>query len=410
MKHFHNNHPKFIQVFGMFLFSVLLSLCAVFSRNEKASNPDEALIEDLTPDIISPGLAFVNVTVCRTDGDDPSELTDTLYHYNSGWYEDFFCRYDDAEMAQYSHMEFDDEGRAAYSLHFDESPHVTYCEEEVIERNDATHTARRYYYKSEKLPYEDRFYITNRYLFDFYDLYFTEDGRVLSQLEYCRNDLGWGDCFILSGGYWADYKEDRLSFEIDYNVWDETSVVWYNFRYYEYDENGTLTNIIYDGDLGDDQDLTVLSFEELDAAGHEWALYTYRIRQDYTFHCHNGSTISIYPRVWESFDREHPVLQKTAADGTVELALYRETMPHLDEETDAAFCSTLSPWVVTEASPNHFYTIQPGDCLSSISEEYYGDSRYADLIYQENCGRIYMRSPDLILPGKRIYLPFLVPE
>lgn len=57
-------------------------------------------------------------------------------------------------------------------------------------------------------------------------------------------------------------------------------------------------------------------------------------------------------------------------------------------------------------TPGAYYTIQPGDSLSSIAERAYGDGNKWRVIYDANANAIGP-NPNVIQSGQRIYIPTL---
>ncbi|MDD3788664.1 MAG: peptidoglycan-binding protein LysM [Petrimonas sp.] len=64
----------------------------------------------------------------------------------------------------------------------------------------------------------------------------------------------------------------------------------------------------------------------------------------------------------------------------------------------------VAPEPVPEAVPEkEFYTVKPGDTLSKISKEVYGDAMKYNKIFEAN--RPMLSNPDLIYPGQVLVIP-----
>ncbi|RMF69149.1 MAG: LysM peptidoglycan-binding domain-containing protein [Calditrichaeota bacterium] len=55
-----------------------------------------------------------------------------------------------------------------------------------------------------------------------------------------------------------------------------------------------------------------------------------------------------------------------------------------------------------------YYTVQPGDWLSTIAEHFYGDASKYELLLHANKDKI--KDPNLIYPGQRLRIPVLESE
>jgi nucleoid-associated protein YgaU len=53
--------------------------------------------------------------------------------------------------------------------------------------------------------------------------------------------------------------------------------------------------------------------------------------------------------------------------------------------------------------PAQFYTVKPGDSLSKIAKEYYGDAMKYPVIFEAN--KPMLKDPDLIYPGQVLRIP-----
>src|SRR2546428_430742 len=63
---------------------------------------------------------------------------------------------------------------------------------------------------------------------------------------------------------------------------------------------------------------------------------------------------------------------------------------------------------MAQATPGSNYTVQPGDTLSSIAQQAYGDSNKWQIIYDAN-KQVIGSDPNLIHPGQVLYIPVLSP-
>ncbi len=63
---------------------------------------------------------------------------------------------------------------------------------------------------------------------------------------------------------------------------------------------------------------------------------------------------------------------------------------------------------MAQATPGSNYTVQPGDTLSSIAHQAYGDGNKWQTIYDAN-KQVIGSDPNLIHPGQVLYIPVLSP-
>jgi LysM repeat protein len=59
-------------------------------------------------------------------------------------------------------------------------------------------------------------------------------------------------------------------------------------------------------------------------------------------------------------------------------------------------------------TPGSYYTVQPGDTLSSIAQQAYGDSNQWQIIYDAN-KQVIGNDPNVIFPGQVLFIPPLTP-
>ena len=62
----------------------------------------------------------------------------------------------------------------------------------------------------------------------------------------------------------------------------------------------------------------------------------------------------------------------------------------------------------TSPTPGSNYTVQPGDTLSGIAQQAYGDGNQWQIIYNANT-QVIGNNPNLIRPGEVLYIPPLAP-
>src|SRR5947209_16686076 len=63
---------------------------------------------------------------------------------------------------------------------------------------------------------------------------------------------------------------------------------------------------------------------------------------------------------------------------------------------------------MAQATPGSNYTVQPGDTLSGIAQQAYGDGNQWPKIYNANT-QVIGNDPNLIRPGEVLYIPALSP-
>jgi spore germination protein YaaH len=61
---------------------------------------------------------------------------------------------------------------------------------------------------------------------------------------------------------------------------------------------------------------------------------------------------------------------------------------------------------MAQATPGSYYTVQPGDTLSAIAQQAYGDANQWQKIYNVNT-QVIGSDPDLIRPGEMLYIPLI---
>ncbi len=304
-------------------------------------------------------------------------------------------RFDEAEIAETSHACFDERNRLTYVLGY--SPAIlgdgrSYCEERIYSRDDAAHTCRYIYYKSNSSPYKDGYYIAFRYMFETCDYRFDEEERLLSFLSYRRNvgsdPNGYSEELFFDEGYQAGYDGKYLTEELWYrDFWGTNEVGVWQYRIYRYNEQG---DCILQASVTED-DIMVVCYEYDKDAGQA-DVYTYQVTEDFELSCDDGSICFLRPG-WGK-----PAVRKVAADGSVERTLF------YGQAMDMGQRHYLMPEEVEETADDHKYTVRPGDCLWDIAKRCYGHGAYCELIYHENRSVV---GPDenLLVPGMRLYLP-----
>lgn len=302
--------------------------------------------------------------------------------------------YSEEEMAEFTHASFDDKNRICYMLGY--TPAILtdagYCEEQIFDRDDLEHTCRHIYYKANSSLYQGDFYVAYRYLFDVCYYQFTEDGRLLSRLDYSReagSDLsGYGEELFYNRGYRAEYDGERLMEElVCYNFWGTNEAGSWEHRAYQYNEQGDCILKV----VTTEDEILVLSYE-YDEADHQVSEYIYRVKENWEFTCEDGSVMR-FQAAWGS-----PAVEKRKPDGTVEKAYVYGRVMDLGQE------AYLMPEDVEETVDDHTYVVKPGDNLWNIARRHYGNGGRYELIYYVNRERIGA-DENLILPGTRLYVP-----
>jgi nucleoid-associated protein YgaU len=59
--------------------------------------------------------------------------------------------------------------------------------------------------------------------------------------------------------------------------------------------------------------------------------------------------------------------------------------------------------VVNPEPPAQYYDVKPGDSLSKIAKQVYGDAQKYNLIFEAN--RPMLKDPDAIFPGQKLRIP-----
>lgn len=303
--------------------------------------------------------------------------------------------YDEEEIAEISHACFDESKRLLYVLGY--SPSIlsgsrSYCEENIYQRDDAKHTCRYIYYKSNSMPYKDGYYVASRYMFEVSDYQFDEDGRLQKSLTYRRDvgsdPYGYSQELFFNRAYVASYEGAYLMSEFQYyDYWGTNEVGAWEYRLYQYNDQG---NPILEVVTTEDE-ITLYSYEYHEDKG-QVEVSTYLVKEDWELLCDDGSTYYFRPQ-WES-----PAIKKVAADGTVEKELFYGKGMDLGQQ------HYLMQEEVEETVDDHRYIVSPGDCLWNIAYKSYGNGEYYDLIYRVNRSIIGW-DEDLILPGTRLYIP-----
>lgn len=322
--------------------------------------------------------------------------------YGKYAYQDLAKSYSMEEIAESLHTSFDEQGRLTYTLGIGWGKN-RYCEEQIYDWDDAAHTCRNIYYKAnyyqtDIVPDASLYYINNRFLFDMGDYQFSEDGRLLSWLSYSRNlDYSkpnhWSNELFFDRGYQADYKDDKLMEELmchDYSSTTHESGSW-EYRVYQYNAQGDCILRVTTT-----QDEILLSCYEYDKAAGQVDEYVYRLKEDWTLTCEDGSEFLFHFR--GDYLHGLPAVTKTAADKTTEKKLLYSKTPDMGQQ------HYLMPQDVEETLTEHKYVVQPGDCLWDIAYRHYGNGSYNEIIYRAN-RQLIGRDRNMILPGVRLYIP-----
>lgn len=303
--------------------------------------------------------------------------------------------YDEEEIAESTHAAFDEKNRMLYALGYTSAileDRISYCEEQVYEWDDINHTCRHIYYKSNSRLCDWGYYVALRYMFDVCYYQFTEDGRLLSRLDYSRDvgsdPFGYSEELYFNRGYQAEYDGELLKEELlCYNFWGSNEFGSWEYRAYQYNDQGDCT-----AKVAVTEEETLLFCYEYDEASKKTDEYTYRIREDWEMAREDGSVLRFHVG-WDA-----PAVEKLSPDGTVEKTLFYGKVTDMGQEP------YLMPQDVEETVEDHKYVVKPGDSLWKIAYECYGQGSQYELLYQVNRELI---GPDanLILPGTRLYIP-----
>lgn len=303
--------------------------------------------------------------------------------------------YDDETIEESNHAVFDDKNRMLYVLGYTPAileDNVSYCEEQVYEWDDVNHTCRNIYYKSNSKLYDSGFYVAFRYMFDVCYYQFTEDGRILSRLDYSRNvgsdQFGYSDELYFDRGYQAEYDGEHLTEELlCYNYWGTNESGDWEYRTYQYNEQGKCVLKVVTN-----EDAITVSCYEYDEALNQIDEYNYRVKENWELDCDDGSTLR-FNAEWGS-----PAVEKSTPDGEITKELFYSRVMDMGQEP------YLMPQEVEDTVDDHKYVVKPGDNLWEIAYKHYGNGAQCDLLYLVNRNMI---GPDknLILPGIRLYIP-----
>ncbi len=305
----------------------------------------------------------------------------------------YMMSYSEEEMTRLKHAYFDERSRLRYFLGYgSESLENSYCEENIYEWDDDKHTCRYIYYKASRRPYETDYYVANRYMFEVSNSKFDEDDRLIAQLSYRRDvgsdPYGYSDELFFSRGYQADYEEEKLMEELQYNdYWGSNEFGAWVYRVYQYNEQGEC--ILKVETTEEEIALYYYQYNEKTGKVDE---YIYQIKEDWEMTCDDKSIIYFRPQ-WGK-----PAVKKVSADGSIEKEFFYGKVIDMGQQ------HFLMPQDVEDTLDDHKHVVKPGDCLWRIAEQYYGKGEYYDLLYGVNRGAVGW-DENLILPGTCLYIP-----
>jgi len=305
--------------------------------------------------------------------------------------------YTEEEMSEFHHAIFDEQNRLVYMLGYTPSilkENLSYCEEQIYERNDAEHTCRHIYYKANSVLLDSRFYVAYREMFDVNYYQFTEDGRLLSWLMYSpiidsSRASYYSEELYFNRGYQASFDDGYLMSEIlCYDYWGTNESGSWEHRAYQYNEKGDCILKI----ITTEDDIKLYCYE-YDTTPGQIDAYTYLIKEDWELLCNDGSTYYFHAG-WG----DPPAIKKVSPDGRTELELFYGRTCDIGQQ------HILDPQEIEDSVNVHKYTVQPGDSLWQIAKDHYGYGSYSDILYRQNRSLIG-NDPNMVLPGLRLYMP-----
>ena len=362
--------------------------CGSPARNVAENESAGELVSDIYAD--DHRLELISHETCAYDKDSSP--------VGSGLYSQYMWAaqsYNEEEKAELSHAYFDEQDRLSYVLGY--SPNIltdrsSYCEENIYQWDDARHSCRYVYYKSNSMPYQDGYYVAFRYMFEVSDLQFDEESRLRSYLSYRRNvgsdPNGYSEELFFNRGYQADYDGAYLMEELQYyDYWGTNEGGAWEHCLYQYNEQGDCVLKV----VTTEEEITLCSYE-YDVDAGQMDEYIYQVTDDWELSCEDGSVYYFCPQWGQA------AIRKVAADGTVEKELFYGKAMDLGQQ------HYLMPEEAEDTIEDHTYMVRPGDCLWDIAYERYGRGSYYDLIYRVNRSSIGS-DEELLLPGTRLYLP-----
>jgi LysM repeat protein len=101
-------------------------------------------------------------------------------------------------------------------------------------------------------------------------------------------------------------------------------------------------------------------------------------------------------KVWDEIKRINPRLDDIVADFPVDPSMAATPAP-------ASGPAPASPSAGSAASRHQMYTVKPGDTLSKISKQFYGNAN--DYMRIFNANKDKLTNPDNIQPGQELKIP-----
>ena len=99
-------------------------------------------------------------------------------------------------------------------------------------------------------------------------------------------------------------------------------------------------------------------------------------------------------RVWEQIKR----IDSSYADLICDLSVFQRQKP-----AEGAPATMTAGAAVNNGQTQRYYTVKPGDTLSTISRAFYGDAAQHTKIF--NANRSVLRDPNTISPGQELLIP-----
>src|SRR5437588_1062569 len=129
-------------------------------------------------------------------------------------------------------------------------------------------------------------------------------------------------------------------------------------------------------------------------------------KEDHMAQATPGSNYTVQPG-----DTLSGIAQQAYGDGNQWQTIYNANTqvigndPNLVRPGEVLYIPPLSS---SKPTPGSNYTVQPGDTLSGIAQQAYGDGNQWQVIYNANT-QVIGNDPNLIRPGEVLYIPPLTP-